>query len=201
MAKSRKRKKSGNKTTPLSPKKYIMTRSRQLPIYKCYVNDGWEEQGMAVVTVMRLQPSGKYVIGLYLLDTWCMGLKNTNSMMNITADNFYDELFPQFYKGLDPVEINPEFAQNLIHGAIEYAEDMGFQPQKDFNVSQYVLDLADEIEYIDIEFGKDGQPFYFGGPHDDYKKVMATLLRNVGEGNFHYTLPIGDPNMFDEDYD
>jgi hypothetical protein len=49
---------------------------------------------------------------------------------------------------------------NIIYGANAFAEDCGFKIHRDFELTQYVLeDDTDEIEYIDIEFGKNGEPF------------------------------------------
>jgi hypothetical protein len=34
--------------------------------------------GFVSIIVMRKMPSGKFIIGSYLLDTYCLGLKNTD---------------------------------------------------------------------------------------------------------------------------
>ena len=31
----------------LSPENYIRQRARNLPIFKCFVNEGWDEEGLA----------------------------------------------------------------------------------------------------------------------------------------------------------
>lgn len=41
---------------------------------------------------------------------------------------------------------------------------------------------------LDLEFGKDGQPFYISGPYENPDKILKTLRENVGEGNFHYVI-------------
>ncbi|WP_237720512.1 hypothetical protein [Rhodococcus opacus] len=42
-----------------------------------------------------------------------------------------------------------------------------------------------------IEFGKDGQPFYLNGPYDNSAAVIRTLERSVGAGNFHVSVAAG----------
>ncbi|MGH2643198.1 MAG: hypothetical protein ACRDE2_04565, partial [Chitinophagaceae bacterium] len=79
---------------------------------------------------------------------------------------------------------------NIIYGAIEFAEDFGFFPHKDFKTTQYILEEDDDrVELIDIEFGKEGKPFYFVGPNEDpvkQSKILATLERTAGPGNFDF---------------
>ena len=44
-------------------------------------------------------------------------------------------------------------------------------------------------------FGKDGKPLYIAGPHDTparIRKILRTLIDNVGEDNFDYVLPFDD---------
>ncbi|MBE8987818.1 DNA-binding response regulator, partial [Nostoc sp. LEGE 12450] len=41
---------------------------------------------------------------------------------------------------------------------------------------------------IRIECGRDGKPFYVNGPHDNPKKIMETLKRSRGEGNFDFLI-------------
>ena len=43
-----------------------------------------------------------------------------------------------------------------------------------------------DIEFIDVEFGKDGKPVYAAGPNDNVAKIIKTLEKNVGDGNFEY---------------
>jgi hypothetical protein len=42
-----------------------------------------------------------------------------------------------------------------------------------------------------VAFGKDGQPFFVAGPHDNADAIMRPLLRFAGEGHFHYVMPLG----------
>lgn len=76
-------------------------------------------------------------------------------------------------------------AHNIIYGGIDYAEELGFQPHKLFRITEYLLnpDLIDD-GIDEIEFGKDGKPFFIAGPDDNVDRIINTLKKNVGEGNF-----------------
>ncbi len=191
MAKKRKKKRSHH--TILSPKKYIMSKARKLPFFECWINNNWQELGIATVLVARLQPSGKVIVAGYLVDIYCLGVKDALTRFSMSVDEFREFVFSFCERmGAEAEECTPAFAQNLVYGAVEYAEDLGFKPHKDYDFTRYILDPADEIEYIDIEFGKNGKPFLVRGPFDDFERNIAILNRTVGEGNYHFMTHIGD---------
>ncbi|HJA87786.1 MAG TPA: hypothetical protein H9778_03690, partial [Candidatus Parabacteroides intestinavium] len=72
-----KKKKQIQQSQPISPKKYIMQKGRSLPIDSCWILEDWEKVGETPVIVARRHASGKFTIGLYLIDTFCVGLKDS----------------------------------------------------------------------------------------------------------------------------
>lgn len=191
MAKNKKRKKKiSQRRVSLKPHNYIRQKARRLPIFKCLVNDDWLESGLAMVMVARQRMNGHIVGANYLIDTHCLGLKETSYVYDISSFEF-DDLVNQTAEvmELDLIEIDSTLAFNIIYGAIEYAEDIGFSPHKDFRVTEYLLDDVESIEVIDIEFGKNGKPFYVSGPYDDVEKILSVLDRNLGQGNYSFSSP------------
>jgi hypothetical protein len=173
----------------LSPVKYIISKGPLLPFHECFINEGWAEKGMAIVTISKKMPSGKFIIGLYMVDMYCLGLKDTFfkfSVDDINYASFLEELDQNH--PLVKSEIN--LVHNLIFGAIDYAEDLGFTPNKDFKITEHLLNtelIDDGIN--EIEFGKDGKPLFIAGPHDNTNRIIGILEKSVGEGNYDYILP------------
>ncbi len=168
--------------------KYIKTRAKDLPFHQCLILRNWQEAGLASIFISKKQPSGLFVFGVYMVDIFCLGLKNTFCSANVTQPEI-DDLLEKFERqsgGYDLCDI--VLAHNIIFGAIDYAAELGFSPQKDFAVSQYILneDLIDD-GIDEIEFGKYGQPYYFVGPYDNPARIIATLDKSVGSGNYHIT--------------
>lgn len=201
--KKRNRKPAPKKQVRLKPENFVRKRARQYPLGKCYINNNWQESGMATVIVTRKMRNGDLIVGSYVVDVFCLGVKDTFFRINLPQFTFEEEFMPLFTDRmhLDMEEVEAPFAFNLIYGAVEYAEDLGFDPHKDFRITEYVLDDVEEIEYIEIEFGKDGKPFYFSGPHDDVERILDTLNKNVGEDNYNFTAAMED-DLFggEEDY-
>jgi hypothetical protein len=79
-----------------------------------------------------------------------------------------------------------------IYGAIDYAANLGFQPQSDFKFSQYLLEKKSSLvgDYR-IEYGKNGQPFYIAGPEDNVKLIMRKLEEKLNRDHFDFIVGEG----------
>jgi len=170
----------------LSVKKKVHL-ARQYPLYECLINPSWREKGLATVLVSRRQPDGALVFGVYLVDIFCLGLKNTFCNADFSVSRYNTELVHRIFQDEDPVPCQGNLAHGIVYGAIAYARQFGFKPQRDFDLSQYVLDEVDNLEEApDIEFGKDGEPLFIAGPDDDVRRILRQLESTAGHGNFKY---------------
>ncbi len=181
-----KHKQSANKGQQLAPAQYIKQKARNLLWGKCYIDAEWRENGMFNIVMSRVMPSGKKIYGFYLIDMHCLGVKD--AFYVFAPEMEINSAYLKREQGRDFIEIDVVLAQNIIYGAVEYAEDLGFPPAKDFAVAEYILDPADEIPYIELEFGKNGKPFYTQGPYDNPKKIINQLNKSVGAGNYLYMI-------------
>ncbi|MCB0838728.1 MAG: hypothetical protein KDE26_20610 [Bacteroidetes bacterium] len=187
-----KKKKKPSLPQAFSEVRYIKEKARTFPIDACLYTPGWEESGFCQILITRKQPSGKFMIGFFLVDPWCLGIKNAMYRVNMTEDDMDEFLHSIELQGDSNFQsCEYVFAHNMIFGALEYAEDLGFFPNSDFNVAKYILEEDnDDIELIEFEFGHNGKPHFFAGPYDDVRRVIRTLEKSVGSGNFHYTAPL-----------
>jgi len=195
MARSRKRKKKGKvvkmntQKQTTSPEKYIRTKGRSLPIETCWITDHWQKSGMADIFVVRKHPRGQRSIGIYLVDLYCLGVKDTFYRFSID-DYEYKELIEKMNgQEMDFVEIDYNTVHNIIYGAIEFAEEYEFSPSKDFiKTTQYLLKEAEDVEvpFIEIPFGREGKPFVVARPEQPMTHVLQQLERVAGPGGYHY---------------
>jgi hypothetical protein len=97
-------------------------------------------------------------------------------------------------------EYEQNYVQNVIWGAFEYAEELGFAPPKycDFDITQYILDPIDEVDFVEIEFGQDGKPLFIAGPHDNVQKIRNILTKKLGVEGYHFLHPMGNTMDFDD---
>lgn len=169
----------------------LIKRAKDFPIFECLIDSQWKEQGIANIVISRKQPDENLVIGVYLVDILCLGLKNTFSNANVSLLDYESELKAKIYQNESHVNCHPRLAHRIIYGALEYADKLGFKPQKDFKLSKFILDDPFEADLsFDVEFGKDGKPCFISGPDDDVDAIMRKLSNNSGEGNFNFQYPM-----------
>ncbi len=197
MAKSKKRKvkKKSVQQVRIKPENYIRKYARKLPIHECLIRTDWKEVGLTPIVVSRQRANGNLVAATYIVDTQCLGVKDTSFIYDIDPYS-YKENIEDMANGMmiNFEKIDHALAFNIIYGAVEFAEDCGFEPHKDFTkTTEYVLDDVETIEFVDVHFGgEDGKPYFFAGPYDDSNYVLNTLKKNVGEGNFDFVANV-DP--------
>lgn len=201
-SKNRKKKSKAPQQVKLKPENYIRKIGRKLPIHECLIDKNWKEEGFSPVIISRKRANGNMIACTYVVDLHCLGVKETMFIHDIDSYS-YEENIKQMGKsmGVNFVKIDPILAFNIIYGAVEYAEDLGFSPHKDFTkTTEYLLDEVSTVEYMEIEFGKEGKPSFVAGPYDNSEQVLATLKKNVGEGNFDFIAAHGmDENFLDLD--
>jgi hypothetical protein len=146
-------------------------------------------EGMAVVSVARSSGFNRITVCTYLVDLWCLGVKDAMGPRQIDPGE-YRVLMDMAYTGFDDVrQISLEQAQAIVFSAVEYAAKLGFSPHPDFE--QTKPHLGQWSGELKIECGRDGKPFYTSGPYDNPLKVIKTLRESVGEGNFDYVTEMG----------
>ncbi|MCM1006094.1 MAG: hypothetical protein NC402_07345 [Prevotella sp.] len=139
----------------MSDEKYIQQKARTLPIGECYITRDWEEARIANVLVTRVRPSGNLVLGRFLVDTYCLGVKDVSYDANITPERLQSVLDSCERKGQPLEEITYNEVLNLIYGAIVYAEEADIPPHKDFAITKYILEEdTEDIPLIEYTYGK-----------------------------------------------
>jgi len=168
MAKNKKRKGASIKVPAISPKKYIQTKARQLPIYACYVNEDWEASKLAQVLVARRHINGNITFAGYLADLLGMGVKD--AMYNYNQPLFeFEEIIENMGEVMVACDYN--LAHNLVYGAVEFALEHDVSSHKDWNIAQYILEEdTDDIPLMDLEFGIDGMPAFFEGDEEEWEE-------------------------------
>ncbi len=194
--------KKKNKTTQqLSPAQYMRTKARSLPIYKCYVGDNEGNTREKAVLVIRQHAGGTYTYGAYLLDCWCVGVKD--SFWDFSVPSYeVEEQLERFRGHMNLREVSYVEAHNWVYGAADWAANAGIEPCKDFALTQYILQADDdEVELIEYDFGVDGEYVLEAKDRQEANKYIPALKRTLGEGNFKVIIsPLyGDPFEEEED--
>ena len=175
----------------------------QAPLAGCWISpawsrdllvqrrEGWDDvdlgpdgpAGVALVFVARAGGRDRVSVCGYLVDTFCLGVKNTIGPARMRRHEVpafvrtYLAAFPP-----PPLRAPIELAQHLVHGAVAFAAGLGFDPHPDYAAARG--HLGELREPCAITFGQRGRPLYVAGPHDDPIAVMETLKAAVGSDGF-----------------
>lgn len=197
MAKNKK-KKDSQPQVRISPERYMREHVRKLPIDQCYISEGWENSGLAVVIVSRKKKNGNRAASTFLVDSFCLGVKDVSYWTDLDEESF-EELIDGYSQSLTLKECTYAEAHNFVLGAVEFAEEAGIEPHKDFDIASLILEEdTDDIPLIEYEYGKDGKRMLIVGPTGKETRYIKSLQERFGD-DFDYIVDADDDDE-DEEY-
>ncbi|MDR1919164.1 MAG: hypothetical protein LBQ65_05910 [Tannerellaceae bacterium] len=196
------KKKTTKQAPPLSPEKYIRLKSRNLPIYSCWINRDWRKSRSADIIVTRQHMNGNLTICTYLVDLGCLGVKDTQYIFNTRLDQF-KSMISTFPGQL--VDAPYKLVHNIILSAIKYAAKYEFAPHKVFTQTTAFF-LEDDDKKIPRRSipcgGENGKPLYINSGYESpaqVKEILKQLARTAGLGNYEYIESLDDERDFNDD--
>jgi hypothetical protein len=169
-----------------------LTASTTYPPLDTWISEDLWTQGLGWVLFSRELPNGSIAVALFLVDRYCLGVKN--ALANIVGRFTYESEFVHKMRSqFASREVSPATARKLVEEAVAYAHDLGFRPHPDYHKAKLLfgdIDPGDSTE--EFEFGKDGKPFFICGPNDSperCRQILNTLAKTRGPGQFEYIVP------------
>ena len=158
------------------------------PIHECLVADSLFDIGIGNVIVSRKMPNGFIGAAFFLVDVFCLGIKDT--LYEVLSPAEYDyrvsSLQHETFRAL-----HPTCARKLVEGAEAYARDLGFPPHPDYQRARQIFgDLDATVCPTHYVFGRDGKPFFLSGPYDTpakCRRIIDTLTRHCGIDGFNFS--------------
>ena len=170
------------------------------PLHACEISSTWRDpKNIVQIFVSRKSAQGHIAASLFLVDLACLGVKNALYKVFTSEGVCNRELMKNVRENQDLIPCSIELACKVIHAGLEYAQSLGFKPNKDFPTASLILGNPDFSSIQDVvpTGGTEGKPMFISGPRDDTGRIMRILNNSVGEGNYHFIL--GDPSMGFED--
>ena len=165
--------------------------------YEAFIGKDWRDSGMTQLVVARIRAEGRAEVAFFLLDLWCLGVKDAFLADASTESEFREivaERLPEEYRE----RFHPACAKKMIEGAIAYAERFGFAPHRDCRKARRALGGLEASDCPEtFTFGREGKPCYVAGPNDTperTERVLAMLEARCGKDGFHYLIgtPLGE---------
>lgn len=154
----------------------------KFPVYECTVLKNWQEEGISPIYVTRELAKDSYVFISYLIDFWCLGVKDTILKFGVSKR----DLAHICSRSDDFVMISYQDARSLILGAMDFAKAIDIAPHSSWNgiPSSFIeAHLAYEKKF---SFGQEGRPYYFCGPRDHELFNVEDVVRKVSKAKGDY---------------
>jgi hypothetical protein len=172
------------------------------PVLHSLASDSLWDEGMSQVLLSRELPNGWIAVGMFLVDRYCLGVKDAFGRVLTRAE--YDNLYEELDEKIDLIELEPADARSLVEGAVEYALGLGLEPHPDYyRVKPIFGDIDPRDASERFEYGDEGKPHFIAGPNDTpqrCQRIMSILEHSCGSGGYHFTIPMdGFPSQMPGD--
>lgn len=159
------------------------------PIYECLASTNIFEHGLGTTMLSRKLPDNNLALSVILIDSYCLGVKN--AMFRLVSIAEYSELKRKFGQNEFFETIHPSCLRKMVHGAVQYAKNLGFHPHSDYASASLLFGDIDATACpVHYEYGYNGKPFYIQGPNEtpaQVRKIMQTLGRSSGRSDSNYS--------------
>src|SRR5436305_4998857 len=131
----------------------------EAPVYECLIPRDLDEFGIGNVAIARELPSGEIAIVVFLVDVFCLGVKDV--ALGVFGVSEYHEKIRRFTASASVATVSAATVRALVEGAVAYAHRFGLSPHQDYDLACRIFagidpGLADRA----FSYGKDGKPFY-----------------------------------------
>jgi hypothetical protein len=163
------------------------------PVHEALVPDNLWSTGIGTVVIARRAPGGMIAYGSFLVDVFCLGIKD--AFWRIMSAAEYRSLLEKVAECGALERVSPEHVSKLVHCAADYAQSLGFAPHPDFRHVRLLLEGVDPSLCSDeFQFGQDGKPFYVRGPYESIGQARI-IAERISQRGGHYLVPV-DPQAF-----
>jgi hypothetical protein len=130
---------------------------------ECWVTRDWREMGMADILVLGHAPGGRCAFAAFLVDLWCVGLKDTWGESDVTELEFHDQILDRWLERTDGVKLDPAIAKRLVLGGVRFSRQSGFKLPAHWDRWASIFSPLGSVQVADTsDFGKDGGLEYVG---------------------------------------
>jgi hypothetical protein len=187
-----------------SPYKRLAATGR---VESCKVNDTCRDQGLFSIYALLSVPNRQPTLAVFLVDKWCMGLKDAWGRFDMTYEDYHDFVESAKHRtGFNLVDMDPDEARKLIAAGIRQANELGFRLPANYGKWVKAMGVGDDWASADIsDFGKDGK-YFFVGPLDHLARhlIDGDVDKFLARPDVGYIAEVSDdfePEDEDEEYD
>jgi hypothetical protein len=161
------------------------------------------DSGYGYLVLSRSKADGRVEAGLFLLDVFCLGVKDAGFHHFHSIAEYQEGLIDRLFPDGNPVRMTPEAARKLTEGAVSYAKGLGFSPAANYKKASRVFGGITAANCDEqFVFGKNGKPLYAQGPSESparVERILRALEARCGKDGYHCLLAADDFEPLDDD--
>ena len=163
------------------------------PVVRALVADELWETGIGHLLIARQKSPGQMVLGVYLVDVYCLGVKN--AFWRAGAQPDLVGIIHRIEEVGKVSATTPAAVAKIIKGAVDYAASFGFAPHPDYHHAAMLLEGIDPSTCpTEFTFGLDGKPFYMRGPNESLAEAEI-IVRRIQEYGGDFMVAVGGDHM------
>jgi len=171
--------------------------------FACYCSQNWRDQGIASILVTKTLSGGGRVLGAFLVDFWCCGLKDAWGRLDVTAEEIEGALDRAEQDGTPMGQVDLDLVRRMVAGGIRFARQNGFRLPHKYERWAALIGVDTRDDGADLSlFGyqKRGKPLCYVGRMSDLRKrlVRSTPEEFLSRPDVDFILgdagPFGDPD-------
>jgi len=159
--------------------------------YEAFISKDWRNSSIANVVVARIDDDGGASAGFFLVDHFCLGVRDAILLDNLTEGELRNTIEERFPEGAME-RMHPAWAKKFIEGAVDYAENLGFSPHDDYRMARHALSGIDtEVCTETFVYGDNGRPHFMQDDMDDedsVARILAVLDKRLGPDGYEHTV-------------
>ncbi|MDB5329020.1 MAG: hypothetical protein JWP03_171 [Phycisphaerales bacterium] len=141
---------------------------------ECWVNEHWQEMGMVSMNILGHAGGGRYAMSAFLIDIWCVGLKDAWGKPEIGRAEFMEDMLTPWSKRMPLEKLEVAEARRLVAAGVRFARQNGFRLPAGWEKWASILGGLGDIASVDLTgFTKDGKLLYMGTGDFIRKNLIA----------------------------
>lgn len=181
MARSKTKKRTKKQKAPAP----LAERAGRWPVVGAWVNADWQRFSRATVVIVRESRGGELAEGEVLVDLGCLGVKSSR-VRSIDREDVH-----LLEDDAELEAVDPSTAAAIVVQGQAWGERWGFPGGRAWRDFEPFLAGIEPDTEVEVPLGRDGKPLFTPGEGDDARRIISTLRRSAGLGNFDWVLGPG----------
>jgi len=145
------------------------------PILHCFYSKIIWEAGIGFVLLSRTLPGGKVAFARFLIDMYCVGVKNVDQGI-VSAAQYESDMISSILNEHEVEAMQPACARKLIEGSVAFAARYRLAPAAEYASAMRIFGTIDAAECTqEFVYGRNGKPVFIQGPYDSEQRTIEIL--------------------------